>query len=294
MVVVNTGDDFEHLGLHVSPDLDTILYTLAGLSDLKRGWGRAGETWQFMAALTEMGGENWFNLGDRDLAIHVLRTNWLRSGKPLSDFITDMARVLGIRASLVPMSDDAVRTAIDTVEGVLPFQRYFVERRCEPHIRSIRFEGAATAKPTEGIEEALSSAALEAVVICPSNPYLSVDPILAIPALRAAVARTLAPVICVSPVINGQAVKGPTRKIMDELGVTAGLSAIAAHYEGLIDGLVADETDANETAGLSVNVALTRTLMRTIGDRKNLARKVLEHARMISSSSTAPLRARQS
>ncbi|MGE0094201.1 MAG: 2-phospho-L-lactate transferase [Alphaproteobacteria bacterium] len=294
MIVVNTGDDFEHLGLHVSPDLDTVLYTLAGLSDMERGWGRAGETWQFMAALTEMGGESWFNLGDRDLAIHVLRTKWLRSGKPLSGFFADMSRRLGIRAALLPMSDDAVRTVVDTAEGALTFQRYFVERRCEPRICGIRFGGAATARPTEGIEAALSAPTLEAVIICPSNPYLSVDPILAVPALRAAVVRTSAPVVCVSPIIGGRAVKGPTRKIMDELGVTAGLPAIADHYDGLIDGLVADRADADEAAGLPVKVALTSALMRTMEDRENLAREVLEHARAISPSRPIPRHARRS
>jgi LPPG:FO 2-phospho-L-lactate transferase len=278
MVVVNTGDDFEHLGLHVSPDLDTVIYTLAGLADQERGWGRADETWNFMASLSQLGGENWFRLGDRDLAIHVLRAQWLRAGKPLSGFIAGVAGRLGIRARIVPMSDDPVRTMVDTSEGVLPFQRYFVERRCEPAVRGVSFDGAAKARPVEDAAAALAAPGLEAVIICPSNPYLSVDPILAVPGMRAALAGAAAPVIAVSPIIGGQAVKGPTTKIMTELGIANSSAAIATHYRGLIDGLLIDESDRGDAQKLDVAVEAAPTLMRDLADRESLARRVIDFA----------------
>jgi len=180
-VVVNTGDDFEHLGLHISPDLDTVLYTLGGIADPERGWGRAGETWNFMQALAGLDGENWFQLGDRDLAMHATRTSFLREGGTLSAFTAQAARKLGISVQIVPMSDDAVRTIVQTEEGDLPFQHYFVRRRCEPVVKAIRFEGARSASPAPGVLELLAGPAARAIVICPSNPYLSVDPILSVP-----------------------------------------------------------------------------------------------------------------
>ena len=283
-VVVNTGDDFEHLGLHVSPDLDTVLYTLAGLADRERGWGRADETWQFMGAFSALGGENWFQLGDRDLALHVLRTQWLRAGGTLSSFTAHVADRLGIDARIVPMSDDAVRTTVVTSEGPLPFQRYFVARCCEPVVRALAYDGAEDARPAEGALAALVQPDLEAVVICPSNPYLSIDPLLAIPSLRGALQRAAAPVIAVSPIIGGQAVKGPTTKIMAELGVPAASAAIARHYGDLIAGLVIDETDAAEAAEVDCPVVITATLMRTLDDRDALARRVLSFARDLSQS----------
>lgn len=287
-VIVNTGDDFEHLGLHVSPDLDTVLYTLAGLADRERGWGRADESWNFMAALSELDGEDWFQLGDRDLALHVLRAQWLRAGNPLSGFIAETARRLGIRARIVPMSDEPVRTMVESSEGLLPFQRYFVERRCEPALRAVRFDGAAAARPAEEALAALAAPALEAVVICPSNPYLSVDPILAVPGLRAALEKTAAPIVAVSPIIGGRAVKGPTAKIMAELGIESTSAAIAAHYRGLLDGLVIDGGDRADAATIDVAVEVAPTLMRDLADRENLARRVLAFARRL-----APARAAQ-
>jgi LPPG:FO 2-phospho-L-lactate transferase len=291
-VVVNTGDDFEHLGLHVSPDLDTVLYTLSGLADRERGWGRADETWTFMTALSELGGEDWFRLGDRDLAIHVLRTAWLRAGKPLSGFMADVAQRLGIRARIVPMSNDPVRTTVDTSEGVLPFQRYFVERRCEPMLRGVTFEGASDACPAEAAVAALASPVLEAIVICPSNPYLSVDPILAIRGIRSALANASAPVVAVSPIIGGQAVKGPTTKIMAELGIENTSASVAAHYRGLIDGLVIDIGDEADASTLEVAVATAPTLMRDRADRENLARRVIDFAGRLASARTVQRRHR--
>lgn len=277
-VVVNTGDDFEHLGLKISPDLDTVLYTLGGLADPQRGWGRAQETWAFMEALGVLGGDTWFQLGDRDLALHVQRTKWLRGGKTLSSFAAYTAQKFGIHARIVPMSDQVVGTFVVTDEGELPFQCYFVERHCEPAVRSVRFEGASQALPAPGILDLLASTSLHTIVICPSNPYLSVDPILAIPGLRQALAAAPAPVVAVSPIIGGQAIKGPTVKIMTELGITVSNQSIAAHYRGLIDGLVIDEADAAGSGPLDLPVLSTHTVMRSIADRERLAAETVAFA----------------
>jgi LPPG:FO 2-phospho-L-lactate transferase len=277
-VVVNTGDDFEHLGLHVSPDLDTVLYTLGGIADTERGWGRADETWSFMEALCRLGGETWFQLGDRDLAMHISRTDWLRCGRVLSEFVSRTAHSLGISAQVLPMSNDPARTIVETAEGDLPFQHYFVRRRCEPVVRGVRFEGASAATPSPGVLELLLNPAVRAIVVCPSNPYLSIDPILSVPGIRNALANTTAPVIAVSPIIGGQAVKGPTGKIMHELGVAANTQAIGAHYRGLIDGLIIDEVDAVDAASAGVPVMVVRTMMKDLADRERLARDVLAFA----------------
>jgi LPPG:FO 2-phospho-L-lactate transferase len=277
-VVVNTGDDFEHLGLQISPDVDTVLYTLGGLADPQRGWGRAQETWAFMEALGVLGGETWFQLGDRDLALHVQRTEWLRRGKTLSTFTAYAAQKFGITARIVPMSDQSVRTIVVTDEGELPFQRYFVARHCEPVVRSVRFEGASQALPAPGILDSLATTSLRTIVICPSNPYLSVDPILAVPGLRQALAAAPAPVIAVSPIVGGQAVKGPTAKIMTELGITVTNPSIAAHYRGLIDGLVIDEADEADYGRLDLPMLTTRTVMRSVADRERLAAETVAFA----------------
>jgi LPPG:FO 2-phospho-L-lactate transferase len=277
-VVVNTGDDFEHLGLNISPDLDTVLYTLGGVADPERGWGRAQETWQFMESLRRMGGETWFQLGDRDLAMHVLRTQWLKTGKSLSAFAAYLASQFEISARILPMSDAPVSTIVETAEGDLPFQHYFVKRRCEPVVKSIRFAGANVAAPAAGVLDAITDPALRAIVICPSNPYLSVDPILAVPGVAPALSTGTAPVIAVSPIIGGQAVKGPTAKIMAELGVAVSTQAIVAHYRDVIDGLVIDEADGPDRRSVDLPVLATRTLMRDIADREQLARDVVAFA----------------
>lgn len=273
-VIVNTGDDFEHLGLAISPDVDTVLYTLGGRSDEARGWGRADESWAFMAALKELGGETWFQLGDRDLALHVERTRRLRAGHSLTEVTRDVAARFGIAAEVLPMSDDPVRTVVETPDGSLPFQRYFVERRCEPVVKALRFEGAGSARGSARALDALRARDLRAVVLCPSNPYLSVDPILAVADLRAAIAGAGAPVVAVSPIVGGRAVKGPTAKIMEELGLPVSNAVIARHYDGLIDGLV---TDASE-GDLGVPVLATRTMMADLSDREALARATLAFA----------------
>ena len=273
-IVVNTGDDFEHLGLHVSPDIDTVLYTLSGAADPDRGWGRAYETWEFMSALRQLSEDTWFNLGDRDLAMHVLRTEWLRNGGSLAAFTATAAERFGIAARIVPMTDSTVRTIVATDEGDLPFQHYFVRRRCEPVVRAIRFAGVEDSRPPAALLEVFRHP-LRAIVICPSNPYLSIDPILAVPGLTAALADGAAPVVAVSPIIGGQAVKGPTAKMMAELGAAVTAQSIAAHYRGLIDGLVIDTTDAAERESVNRPVLATNTMMRSIADRERLAYEVV-------------------
>lgn len=280
-LVVNTGDDFEHLGLAISPDVDTVIYTLAGLADRERGWGLAGETWGFMTALRRLGGEDWFQLGDHDLAMHVERTRRLAAGETLSQITADLARRLGIGHAIVPMSDQPVRTWVETAEGPLAFQPYFVRERCAPVVRSVRFEGAAEARPSPAFEAALARQDLVAILICPSNPYLSIDPILAIPGVRTAIQRAAAPCIAVSPIIGGKAIKGPAAKLMCELGVTPAAVSVAAHYSGLIDGLVLDAADAGEASAvgqLGVIPHAAATVMRNDLDRVALAREALAFA----------------
>jgi LPPG:FO 2-phospho-L-lactate transferase len=277
-VVANTGDDFTHLGLAVSPDLDTLLYTLAGLDNPETGWGRREETWTFMAALEALGGEAWFKLGDGDLATHVERTRRLAAGEPLSAIMEDFRRRLGIRARLLPMSDDPVRTRLSTEEGWLDFQDYFVRRRCAPEISEIAFAGAAAARPLPEFLRLLADPRLIAAVICPSNPFISIDPILALPGVREALRASRAPVVAVSPVIGGKAVKGPTAKMMKELGLAVDAASVARHYGDILDHYVADEEDAGSLQGLAVPVSFTRTLMLSLADREALARHVLRAA----------------
>jgi len=277
-VVANTGDDFEHLGLAISPDIDTLLYTLAGLDNPQLGWGRRDETWTFMAALERLGGETWFNLGDGDVATHVERTRRLGAGESLSEITDDFRRRLGISVRLLPMSNDRVRTRLRTAEGWLDFQDYFVRQHCAPVVREIAFAGADVARPQPDFLAALADENLRAVVICPSNPFISIDPILGLPGVREALRACDAPVIAVSPIIGGKAVKGPTAKMMAELGLPVDAAAVARHYGDILDLYVADEADANEVADLGVPVRVARTLMSSLEDREALARVVLETA----------------
>ena len=280
-VVANTGDDFEHLGLKVCPDLDTLTYTLAGLSNPETGWGRAGESSAFMEALGALGGETWFFLGDKDLAIHVERTHRLRAGESLNAVTSDLCARLGIRARIVPMSDDPVPTIVETEDGPLAFQHYFVRERCRPKVLGFRHEGAEQARASAGFLDALAAPDLGAVIVCPSNPYISVDPILAVPGVRAALESCRAPVIAVSPIIGGEAVKGPTAKMMAERGIAPSAAAIAEHYAGLIDGFVLDEADRGAAAGIAATgaaVEVTATMMTAREEKQALARAVLAFA----------------
>jgi LPPG:FO 2-phospho-L-lactate transferase len=281
MVACNTGDDFEHLGLSISPDLDTVLYTLAGIANPETGWGRANETWTFMQALAQLGGETWFRLGDADLATHVERTRRLAAGESLCAIGADFCRRLGVRARVAPMCDEPVRTMVRTDHGVLPFQRYFVERRCEPKVSGFEFRGASEARPTPALLGALGSEQLEAVVICPSNPFISIDPILAVPGTRAAIAACRAPVVAVSPIIGGRAVKGPTAKMMAELGIPASARAVAEHYGDLPDGFVLDQADADQAPEIDLPCLATQTLMTSEADKRTLAAEILAFARRL-------------
>jgi LPPG:FO 2-phospho-L-lactate transferase len=277
-IIANTGDDFVHLGLHVSPDVDTLLYTLAGLVDPVRGWGRREETWTFMSALGQLGGETWFRLGDGDLALHIERTRRLAAGATLSQVTEQLRRQLEIGARILPMSDDPVRTRLRTNSGWLDFQDYFVRLGCAPLVHEIRFAGAAAASAADGVLAALRSPDLRAVIVCPSNPLLSVGPILAIPSIHEALLRCRAPVVAVSPIIAGEAVKGPAAKILRELGSEATAAAVARGYAGLIDVFVVDDADAGMATPPGVRLVAAPTLMTTLEDRERLARIVLAAA----------------
>lgn len=279
--IVNTGDDFQHLGLSISPDIDTLLYTLSGKSSIAKGWGREDESWNFMAALQSLGGEDWFQLGDGDLALHILRTARLTAGANLSQVTAAFAQAWGLGIRMLPMSDDPVSTQVFTDEGELPFQRYFVERRCEPRVQRIEFRGVATARPAPGVCEAIVSDNTRAIVIAPSNPYLSIDPILAIPGIAEALRNARAPVIAVSPIVGGQAVKGPTAKLMQELGAPVSPAAVAAHYGALLDGMVVDQRDGPQN--LAIAQSSTDTLMLSLEDRVRVAREALTLADRLSS-----------
>jgi LPPG:FO 2-phospho-L-lactate transferase len=278
MIVANTADDFRHLGLSISPDLDTLTYTLAGLDNPETGWGRRNETWTFMAALRELGGEAWFQLGDGDLAIHVERTRRLAAGETLSHITADFCRRLGVRAKLVPMSDDLVRTRVRTNDGWLDFQDYFVRQRCQPAVLELAFEGWQAARPQTELMAALRNPGLRAVIICPSNPFISIDPILAVPGLRQALGNSPAPVVAIAPIIGGRAVKGPTAKMMSELGLEVDAAAVARHYGGIIDGYVVDHGDVDQLALPGLHVHAAAILMRTLEDRETLAHEALGFA----------------
>lgn len=281
LAVVNTGDDFVHLGLHVSPDLDTVMYTLAGQANPQTGWGLAGETWQFMKALGTLGGPTWFRLGDQDLATHVRRTQLLASGATLSHVTTQLCRAMGVAHRMVPVSDDAVRTVVDTDEGELNFQDYFVRRQCQPRLLALRFDGASQAQLAPAVAAALDDARLRTIIVCPSNPYLSIDPMLAVPGLRERLHLTNAKVVAISPIVGGRALKGPAAKIMDELGRDVSALEVARHYGDLIDGFVLDNADAalaRSVAALGIEPLVTSTVMTDDAQRAQLAREVIAFA----------------
>ncbi|MDP1632675.1 MAG: 2-phospho-L-lactate transferase [Caulobacter sp.] len=284
-IVVNTGDDFEHLGLSISPDIDTVTYTLSDLADRERGWGRKDESWNFMAALTALGGEDWFNLGDRDLAMHVERTRRLAAGETLSRITADLTAALGIGHPVVPMSDQPVRTVLETAHGDLAFQTYFVRERCQPAVSAVRYVGADVARPAPIFAGLLARKDIAAVALCPSNPYLSIDPILAIPGVREALKALAAPIVAVSPIIGDTALKGPAAKLMTELGARPGVVDLVRHYDGLLDGLVIDHANAEDVTALQalgVHPLVTDAIMRSDDDRARLARETLTLAHGLS------------
>jgi LPPG:FO 2-phospho-L-lactate transferase len=276
-IIGNVADDVELLGLHVSPDLDTILYTLSGRSDEERGWGVADETWNALATVAELGGESWFRLGDRDVGLHLVRTQALRAGEPLSAVTERLAHAFGLEAALLPATDDRLRTWIDTPAGSFPFQTWFVGRGHRDEVDGVRFEGAETAQPAPGVLEALAEARL--IVIAPSNPFVSIDPILAVAGIRDALERRTVPCVAVSPLIGGRAVKGPADRMLARLagGTTPG--HVASCYPGLIDALVLDEADAGRLGELGdVRPVIARTLMVDADARRALAEAVLDAA----------------
>ena len=270
-IIVNTGDDFEHYGLYICPDLDTVCYTLAGLANPETGWGRVNETWNVIQNAKKLGGPGWFNLGDQDLGTHLERTRRLKEGQCLSEITRDFCQAWGIRHRILPMSDSPVRTVVETDEGDLPFQEYFVHRRCEPRVRGFRFDGADAAEPAPGAREAIQSA--DAVIICPSNPWVSIDPILKV------LPKVEKTVVAVSPIIGGETVKGPAAKMYRELGIEPSALAVARHYGELLRGFVFDTVDKQlegDVMGLSIQTAVTNTLMKSHDDRVQLAREVIE------------------
>ncbi len=275
-IVSNIGDDFEHLGLSISPDLDTVMYTLAGIANPQTGWGRVDETWSFLDSLETLGGPTWFRLGDRDLALHVERTRRLRNGETLSEVTAHLCRALGVKAKLIPMSDDSIRTIVHTDEGELEFQEYFVERSCEPAVRSFEFRGSEEASPAAGVLEALGEC--DWVVFCPSNPWVSLDPILSVPGIRTAVKAK--PILGVSPIIGGKTIKGPAAKMFEELKVEPSALAIAEHYPEL-DVLVIDSADTEwiePIQQLGIKPFVTNTLMDSFEARRRLAQEVISFA----------------
>lgn len=272
-IIVNTGDDFEHLGLFISPDLDTVCYTLGGLANPETGWGRMNESWNAFANIERLGGPAWFRLGDSDLATHLERTRRLKEGKSLSQITREFCGAWGIKPAVLPMTDSPVRTMVDTEQGELAFQEYFVHRRCEPRVKGFRFDGVEAAEPAPGVKEALDST--DVVILCPSNPWVSIDPILRV------IKQLEKPVIAISPIIGGEAVKGPAAKMYQELGIEPSALAVAKHYRTILKGFVLDNIDkkyAEQVEAMRIKARVTDTLMKNAEDRARLAQDVLHFA----------------
>ena len=285
-IVVNTGDDFTHLGLYICPDLDTVCYTLAGIANPETGWGRAQETWNALAVIDALGGPEWFRLGDRDLGLHIERTRRLAEGKPLSEITQAFCKSLAIQPKIIPMSDDSVPTWVYTEEGDLTFQEYFVHRRCEPVVTGFKFMDKENAHPAPGVLQSINDADL--VVICPSNPWVSVDPILSIPGVRTEIENNT--VLAVSPIIGGKAVKVPAAKMFAELGIEPSAYAVAEHYGSMLDGLVIDNLDVDQAGRIKekgIQPYVTDTLMKNRQDRKRLAEEVIEFGAQMEKSPTS-------
>ncbi len=279
-VIVNTGDDFDHWGLSICPDIDTVVYNLAGINNPEHGWGRVNESFATLQAMGQLGGEDWFMLGDRDLALHLRRTEWLRQGISLTEVTDRLRRSLGIPSRVLPMSDQPVRTLVHTDEGDLPFQHYFVRRRCEPLLIDLSFVGAASARMSEAVHLALETA--DVIVFCPSNPYLSIDPILSIPGLRQTLRRVNVPKVAVSPIVSGRAIKGPAAKIMQELGVMSSPLTVVDRYDDILTGFVLDETDRIISDAVQIPTLVTDTIMSDRASKARLAEAVLAFAHTLS------------
>jgi LPPG:FO 2-phospho-L-lactate transferase len=286
LIVCNTGDDFEHLGLSISPDLDTVMYTLAGISHPGQGWGLADESWRVMSRLEEISGPSWFRLGDLDLATHLYRSQRLREGAPLSLVTHELCERLGVTTAIIPATDDMLRTQVETDNGALPFQHYFVRERCQPVVRGLQFEGAQEAKVLGQLGSLLQEGGARCIVLCPSNPFLSIAPILCIPGLQDALRKANVPVIAVSPIVAGKAIKGPTAKMMGELGLPVTATGVADYYRDLIDGIIIDQADVAQTQAIetmSIAVHTAQTVMRTLDDKRRLADHVIRFAHELAS-----------
>jgi LPPG:FO 2-phospho-L-lactate transferase len=276
-IVVNTADDFELWGLRICPDLDTVMYTLAGIANPQTGWGVEGESFGALDMLASYGEETWFKLGDRDLATHVLRTARLRAGETLTGITTNLSAALGVRSSILPMCDEPVATVLDTPDGSLEFQEYFVRRGQRDEVMGVELRGIEGARPTDAVSRALAAA--DVVVLCPSNPVVSIGPILAVPGMQKALAASRAPKVAVSPLVGGRALKGPADRMLDTLGYEVSATGVARIYEALVDGMVVDGIDAGERAGieaLGMKVLITDAVMRDAGDQARLAMEVLQ------------------
>lgn len=285
LIVANTADDFDHLGLHICPDLDTITYTLCGRANRSQGWGVEGETWNCLEALSELGGPNWFRLGDRDIATHLYRTQRLREGAPLSEVTAEICAAFNISQRVLPMSDDPVSTIVHTAEGEMPFQDYFVRHRCEPRVTGFHFAGADRAAMHPELRAAIDSPHLRAVIFCPSNPFVSIAPILAIPGMEDALRSIHTPIVAVSPIIGGKAVKGPAAKMMSELRLQTSSLAVAKHYRDVVTAFIVDETDSNEVERireLGLACEAMPTLMNNDDDKLRLARSVIAYCHELS------------
>ncbi len=284
-IMVNTADDFCHLGLHISPDVDTLLYTLSGRNNQNLGWGLESESWNTMSALEDLGGETWFRLGDKDIATHLWRTQALANGMGFLDVVDSLASAMGIACNIYPMTEDRVSTTVCTDEGELPFQHYFVRHQCRPSVSGFRFEGIEQATPTPAILQLLDQSPPAAIIICPSNPFVSVDPVLQIPGMWQALRDSPAPVIAVSPIVAGMAIKGPAAKMMEELNMPVSALAVARYYSerypGLLSGFVIDNSDQALKSDISetgIEVAVSNTIMKSRLDKQRLARFVLDMA----------------
>ena len=284
IVVANTGDDFQHMGLSVSPDIDTLIYTLSGLNNRELGWGRQDESWNFMQACEELGMETWFRLGDKDLALHLFRTQGLAQGLTLSEVTRELCKRFNIKTQIVPMSDDSVKTFVNTTMGTLPFQEYFVKQQCLPEVTGLEYEGIDNAKMSSSFDQYLDDPALQAVIICPSNPFLSVQPILSLAMVKKKLKEMIQPVIIVSHIVEGQALKGPTAKLMKELDFDCDVNGIVDYYADIADGIVIDIKDSSyieEIESRGVKVFTSNIVMQSLQDRKDLAKEVIQFSKTL-------------
>ena len=285
-IITNTGDDFLYLGFYICPDIDTVIYTLAGINNPENGWGRKNETWKTLDVLKELGADTWFKLGDKDLAVHLFRSKEKRNGILLTTITRKISNKFGLRTNILPMSNHMVHTTLDTNIGEISFQDYFVRKKCEPVVKNIIFKSK---KPvaTDAVNRALKAQDLNGLVICPSNPYLSIDPILSIPRIKKLIQNLKKPRIAISPIVDGDSIKGPTSKIMQEMGIEVSSSSIAKHYQGLIDGIIIDQSDeaqVNNIEKMGIQVKLANIIVKTKTEKNKLAQESLEFLDEISKS----------